>query len=181
MIPLRTILLPNLQTLCKYLYTSNIPDYRDVCCDIYTDKLVISHDKFNTNGYMIRIWKSKALFNYWYSDMQWSKFVAALDYTIHPDHIKIEYMNLNDDEYQSIPRIPRDFPGLTKTEAKLINKSLLDYSKQVAKDMGKSKVIVDVHHNLRIFNKYYHKHGFEATTRRCTDNPYWVEVEYILP
>jgi hypothetical protein len=105
-------------------------------------------------------------------------FVAALDYKIHPDHVKIEYMNINDKEYRGL--FPMDKPGLTDREAVKLNRALLDYSKMVAQETGKKKIIVDVHYNMRIFNNYYAKEGFQATTRKCSDNPYWVEAEYNL-
>jgi hypothetical protein len=181
MLPIKTVLFPGLSCVHNYLQSKSITKYVNLntFCDIYSDKIIVKHEMYHENSYSIRMWKTKALFNYWYNDMcsSKSKFIAALDYKIHPEHIKIEYMNLNDDEYIGIPR---DKPGLTQSQSSELNSSLLLYVKELARNADKKKIIVDVHSNLRIFNKYYHEKEFQATTRRCKDNPYWVEAECVF-
>ena len=179
LLPNKTVLFPRLSYVQNYLKTNTIPKSGNTFCDIYSDKIVVNHFMINENMYCIRMWKTKTLFNYWYNDMcsSKSKFIAALDYKIHPEHIKIEYMNLNDDEYVGISA---DKPALSKSESSMLNKSLLLYTKEIARNTNKKKVIVDVHSNLRIYNNYYYEEGFQATTRKCKDNPYWVEAEYIV-
>jgi hypothetical protein len=180
-LPFKTVLFPGLSPVYQYLAIQEIPKYLHLhtICDIYSDKIVVDHKIIHENMYMVRMWKTKAFFNYWHNDMcsSNSKFIAALDYSIHPEHIKIEYMNLNDDEYKGIPR---DKPGLTQSQSSELNSSLILYVKELARKADKKKVIVDVHSNLRIFNKYYHICGFDITDRRCTDNPYWLEAEYVF-
>jgi hypothetical protein len=178
-IPLKTVLLPASTSIFNYLFHHKIDRYRGVCCDIYNDKVAVQH-KMIGNTHCIRMWKTKALFNYWYDDMFSgnSQFLAALDYIVEPDYVKIDYMNFNDEEYRHL--FPQDHPGFTEKQAAIMNTDLLNYVKRIARHEGKTKVIVDVHSNLRIFNKYYYKEGFKATTRRCRDNPYWVEAECIL-
>lgn len=61
-----------------------------------------------------------------------------------------------------------------------LNHALIEYVKNFAKAEYKSKIIIDVHKNLRIFDKYYRPLGFTATERRCIDNGYWVEAELYI-
>jgi hypothetical protein len=180
LIPNRTVLLPALSHLYNYLKTNKVPQYRGVCCDAYCDKIAVHHSTISDNRYSIRMWKTKAVFSYWYNEHNSpnSMFISALDYTIYPDHVKIEYMNINDEEYREL--FPGETPGLTEKEAAKMNKCLIDYSKMVAKEFGRKRVIVDVHGNMRIFNNYYAPEGFTATSRRCKDNPFWVEAECVL-
>ena len=67
-----------------------------------------------------------------------------------------------------------------KTMSKEMNKELIEYMRKTAQRENKKKVIIDVHQNLRIYNKYYKDEGFELTDRRAKDNPFWKEVEIKL-
>ena len=146
---------------------------------LYSQKYVINHEQSKYHGtenpyHSIRIWKTNTLCNFWYNDQHSSSFVAALDYQIRPNDLRIEYLNVNDDEccYKEKP--------ITQHQARMLHSYLLDYVKDTAKKENKSKVIVDVHQNFRIFNKDYLKEGFKTTGRRCKDNPYWQEIELDL-
>jgi hypothetical protein len=129
------------------------------------------------------MWKTKSVFDLWYDDFNTRNFVGALDYEVHPDHIKIEYMSINeptensrDKKYKKI--LDQNNDVITAEESDELRRAMLDFVKCLAKEDNKSKIVVDVHHNLRIFNKYYHTEGFNVTDRTCSDNPYWIETEY---
>ena len=130
------------------------------------------HDKYQT----IRICKTKSYFGLWYDDFSASNFLAALHYKINNNDIKIEYMNLYDNEHTYYV----DCVQLTNVESRRLNKSLIQYIKNLAKKENKRKVIVDVHRNLRIFNKYYLPAGFVATNRKSEGNAFWIEAEIVL-
>lgn len=138
---------------------------------IYDDRFVINH-YFDDGMNVVRIWKTKSLFDIWYDEMCGSNFIACLDYTINNDHIKIDYMNINDDNC-----IIKNKYKLNNSESSLINNSLIEYLKIVAKENNKNKIIVDVHNNLSIYRLYYKDEGFIINSINSIDNPYWVEAE----
>lgn len=140
----------------------------------YSTKFIINDEirkSDNIEKHSIRIWKSNTLFNYWYNEHHSSQFVAALDYNIRENDIKIEYLSVNDDEccYTQKP--------ISQNESEEMIRALVDYMRKTATELGKPKVIIDVHSNLRIYNKSYKNEGFQLTGRKCEDNPYWEEVE----
>jgi len=144
---------------------------------LYSTKFIVNDEirkSDNIEQHSIRIWKSNTLFNYWYNDLHTSQFVAALDYSIRENDIKIEYLSVNDDEccYTQKP--------ISQTESEEMIRALVDYIRETAKKEYKTKVIIDVHSNLRIYNKSYKNEGFQLTGRKCEDNPYWEEVELIV-
>ena len=128
------------------------------------------------NAETIRIWRSNSYFGLWYDGFTSGKFLAALDYTIYENHIKIDYMNL----YDSSQTYYEKCAQLTSTESTYLNSLLLRYVKKLARKESKQKVIVDVHPNLRIFDRYYLPNGFTITDRKSEDNPFWREAEFCL-
>ena len=169
----KIIFVSSLQSVQKLLYNYN--NFKLENC-IYNDRIAISHHEIEGNN-IVRMWKTKSLFNIWYDDFtnSHSEFVAAIDYRINDDHVKIEYLNINDDESNSNKETRLDI-----NESNELTKSLLDFMKNKAKEENKKKVIIDVHQNLRLYEKYYKKHGFIATNRVCKDNRYWIETEFIV-
>jgi len=167
----KILLFSSLTNIKKYLLGKNIYTDIDSCCDIYTDKIAInffSEDEFN----FIRIWKTKVLFNLWYDNFNCRQLIAALNYEITKDYIKIDYLNINDGDGYSESNFV-----LNLNESETIKKALLQFIKNLAIKEKKKKIIIDVHENLRIFNKYYKNEGFVTTTHRCHDNRFWIEAE----
>jgi len=167
----KTLLFSSLANIRNYLINNITNTTSDSCYNIYTDKIAINLSS-RDNYHSIRLWKTKVLFNCWYNVFECKQFVGALDYKIDDDCIKIEYLNLNDGEGS----LSYDFI-LNKNDSNLLKKSFLEYTKNLAIKENKKKVIIDVHGNLRIFDKYYKNEGFVATTRRCKDNRFWIEAE----
>lgn len=141
-----------------------------------SNKYALSHYG-NDKIQKIRIWNTNSCFSIWYDEFRSSNFVACLYYTLHDNHIKIDYMNINDYECKDY-NFNKDL--LDTNESLKLNHSLLSYIKYIAKLEKKPKIIVDVHQNLRIFNKYYKPEGFVETERKCIDNKYWKEAELNL-
>ena len=102
---------------------------------------------------VIRIWEKKAFFAFSVR----MNVILAIDYTLNDDHMKIEYLN------------PK--------ESKQISKSALTYIENICTKNNKTKIIVDVHNNLKIFDEYYRNEGFKITNRRSIGNKFWLEAE----
>ena len=121
-----------------------------------------------------RVFKTKLLFDYAGNDYKnLNNYVAALDYSINTDNIKIEYINVDNCENNNY----NDF-YFDEKEGFELKKSLIIYVKNMAKEENKNKIIVDVHHNLNTYNSLYLKEGFSITTRNSTRSPQWIEIEY---
>lgn len=168
----KQILVANLQIACEMLQNRIVNVKMPFC--IYGNRVAIKHYKHRDTD-VIRLWKTKSLFDIWYDDFISGIFVAGIDYCVNTDHVKIEYMNIHDD----FCTLKND-NKLNKQESNLVNHSLLEYMKQIAKENNKNKIIVDVHHNLKIFDQYYKNEGFVSTLRTAADNPNWVEAEFNL-
>lgn len=172
----KTILVPNLQMLYKLL--QDHLESNKFC--IYTDRIAIKHHTIynNNTNYttnIIRIWKTKSFIDIWYSPFSTNDFIGALDYTVQNNIVKINYLCVNDiDEYNVFDRKCK----LTDEETIELKKNLIQYVKNIAIKENKSKIIVDVHNNLRFYNKYYADEGFVLTDRKCKENTYWLEAEY---
>ena len=166
----KIMLVPNLSALHK-LFTGSYVNNNKPC--FYCDRIAVKHYKQGDNN-IIRAWSTPSLLDIWYNDFSTKQFVCAIDYRVKDNYIKIEYMNMNDDESGSICPSSDILPLV---EANLLNRAMIDFIKRVAEEENKEKVVVDVHNNLRIFNKYYKEEGFVATNRKCSDNPYWIEAE----
>lgn len=167
----KSILLSNLtdiyNLLEKDIYTSSFAIF-----PIYNDKIAINHYRQGYNN-IIRMWKTKVLFNYWYDDFRSDNFIGALDYKINNDHIKIEFLNIADEE--SYP-----YNQLNSIDSDKLTKALIDFTINKAKEENKQKIIIDVHSNLRLYDKYYKYNNFKVTNRKCVDNPYWIETELVI-
>jgi hypothetical protein len=173
----KIVLLSSLKELNYVLNNKNINALNDKNINastcIYDTRIAIKHsidNKFN----IVRIWKTNSLFDYWFDEFSTNKFIGAIDYTINNDHIKIEYLNVND--YDSNMNSNK----LTDYEAIELTNSLINFMKILAGKENKNKIIIDVHSNLHLYEKYYKDEGFVVTTRKSTDNSNWIECELIL-
>ena len=173
----KTILLPNLPALYELL-NNNENESLYSCKCMYTDRIAIQHTYKQGQGmHSIRIWKTKSLFDYWFNDFHHSgrNFIASLDYIIHDQHIKIEYLSVNNGKHINLYN-----QILDTNEIDDILESLIKFVKNVATKENKTKIILDVHENLQLYNKYYYYEGFEITGRKSVDNPFWIETELNL-
>lgn len=167
----KTIILPTMESLFLIL-TKNYYVPPKTC--FYSDRIAIKQYIRNDLN-IVRVWKTKSLLDVWYDDFNSEHFLGAIDYNICNDKIKIEYMNIND--YNSC--LNQKFK-LNDIEAMELNSALIEFVKTVAAENKKPKIVVDVHNNLRIFNKYYNYKGFEITNRKSIDTPLWLEADMRL-
>ena len=171
----KVTLLPNLEALSELLNNNdNVSLYNCKC--IYEDRIAIQH-YIKKDMNIIRIWKTKSLFDYWYNSFDYcsKNFIGSLDYTIYDSYIKINYLYINDGEHKNLYNNLLD-----EYEVDDLLKCLINFIKTLAKKENKNKIILDVHRNLRLYQKYYYIEGFEVTKRKCIDNPYWIETEINL-
>jgi hypothetical protein len=172
----KVILLQNLKKLNELLNNDNSSLYNYKCKYIYEDKIAIEH-YLKKNMNIVRIWRTKSLFDYWFDDFKHcsKNFIGALDYTIHDTYIKIDYLCINNSELKNMYNNPLD-----KYESEDLITSLINFIKIIAKKENKDKIIIDVHENLQLYEKYYYYNGFDITNRKCIKNPFWIEAEINL-
>lgn len=173
----KTILLPNLDSLNDVLINNENPNLYNCNC-VYADRIAIQHH-IRKGIHNIRIWRTKSLFDWWFNDFHYNSrnFIASIDYTIHKTCIKIEHLGINDADCAKLKLYDNPFD---EDDAEDIIKYLIYFVKMVGKKENKSKIILDVHENLRIYEKYYHYLGFKITGLKCVNNPYWIEAEINL-
>jgi hypothetical protein len=192
---IKSIILPNLHFVFKYLTT------QEVNSDIwkYRDKIIVDYKTYTGfrygNGdfcsflgvapsasadpsilHAIRIYRSNSVLDLWYDSFKTSNrddFIAALDYRIMEDCIKIEYLNVHDEERSKIMNT-RNF--LDEYETQEMTRCLITYTENIAREHAKDQIKIDVHGNLRLYNLYYKNNGFLVTDVRCRDNPFWFET-----
>ena len=149
------LLVAGVSELCELLQNPSLELSR---C-IYSDRIAIKHSMIgNTN--VVRMWKTQSFFDMWYDDFESAKFVAAIDYEVKPDYLKIEYMNINDG-FDSM----QDAATVNSTESRQLNTALITWIKTIAREEKKPNVLIDVHQNTKIFDKYYQCEGFHVMER----------------
>ena len=170
----KTILLPTIESVLRLLSNNQYTPPHTKC--FYGDKIAIKH-YINRDSNVVRIWKTKSFMDWLYDDFNTEHFMGALDYTICDDKVKIEYMNVNDRENVLYEKLKYK---MADNDAMALNAAMIEFVKKIATEHKKPKLVVDVHNNLRIFNKYYSGNGFEITNQKAVDNPYWLEAEMYL-
>ena len=179
------ILLNNLNILL-----SKLPEINNINClhdeykssyniytnNLFSDKIKVEEKRLSNNIFMFRIIKVRCLCDNPIEESY--KYIGCLDYQINKDkdNIKIEYLSVTDKEYTKHTPDAKEY-YLEEQDALKLNQGLLKYVENIALANNISKIIVDVHGNLRIYDKFYLDEGFKITDRYCLDNPYWIEVE----
>jgi hypothetical protein len=100
-------------------------------------------------------------------------FIMAINYIINEDNIRIEYLNINDKQYSNIHR---NINFLSEHDAHELAKSTIIFIENIAKENNINKIIINVHHNLNIYNKYYNNF-FQLTNCNNLDNSLQQEAE----
>lgn len=170
----KTFLFPNYESLVDVLNNKEIDDSYN-CKFIYENRIAIQHISRN-NYNVVRIWKTYSLFDWWYDKYEncSRNFVAKIEYKINDNNIKIDHLNINDGT-TNLYNNPLD-----EDESEELIKELINFIKLVANQENIKKIILDVHKNLRLYEKYYYNLDFEVTDRKCQCNPYWIEIELNL-
>ena len=141
--------------------------------NIVVQKYKLNENKLNELN-VIRVWRSNYIFGYRLDDMDYDNLIGGIDYRVNKDNIKIEYLSINDKEYATLMNHNK---YLSDDETTDVRQSFIKYTENIAKENNISKIVKDVHGNLRLYNKEFLPEGFINTNRRCSDNPFWVESE----
>ena len=172
----KTTLLPSLDELYILFIQARI--IKTDCLFCIGSRIAIEHKQIG-DQHSILIWKTQSIFDCWYGKLTdpGSEFIAALDYTVNPDHdyVKIDYMIINDSEHGDLYKDYFD----PATAQELIE-NMINFIEIIAKIHKVKKITMDVHKDLRIYNKYYKNNGFKLTDRKYKDNQYWIETEKII-
>jgi len=152
--------------------------------DCINDKYIMGIKKQTENIYFIRFWKSPVIFNYAITSMNSNNLFGCVDFIINDNSIKIDYLYISDTyDYEknkdNIYMSKKD-TILNDNDSYEFNKSILKYLEYIAKDNNTNNIIIDVHNNLKYYEKYYKNEGFLLTNKRCNDNPFWIETVKII-
>lgn len=175
---MKTILVSSLSCVNRYLKNQRFVTPPCIYADRFAIKkeTMILGDKPKEMA-SIRMWRTKSLLDWWYDERSSADhYIGALDYTIEKNHIRCQYITVND----GYNAYRESLSQLTEEESKELVHSMVHYLTEVAKQENKPKIVLDVHHNLRYYKKYFEKEGFVVTERKARDNRAWVETELSL-
>lgn len=176
-----TIFVSNLKQVNDVLKYDKIVKYdwfNNFCNERYIIRKYFDEDNDNMN--ILRIWKTNTVFDYWYDNFSTKNFIASLYYIKKEKEIKIDYLVVNDGDYPNFEVKEKSSEMLNDIESKEMVNSLIEFLKNIAKKEKKERIIIDVHKNPFIFNKYYRKLGFVVTDRICNENRNWFEAELTM-
>jgi hypothetical protein len=175
----QTIFLSNLKQVNHLLRYNKIVKYdwfNNFCNERYIIRKNFDSEN-NDDKNVLRIWKTNTVFDYWYDNYSSQNFIASLYYIKKEKEIKIDYLDVNDSDYPRFETDEKSPEMLDDIESKEIVNSLIEFLENIAKKEKKEKIIIDVHKNLYIYNKYYSIKGFVVTNRQCNENRNWFEAE----
>ena len=133
------------------------------------DKYVLGIKKDNTYNYL-RIFKSKAIINYYFNDMKaFHNLVCCLDYKINEDHIKLEYLSINNIYYNK-DLIIKD------SDVIKLKIALIKYIENIAKENNLDKIIIDKDSG----KKFYDNNGDDILLTIYEDYIYTNDREKII-
>ena len=167
----------NFSTLTNSLNNYNMKSDLNI---FLNDKYIIGECIIDDKYKFIRIWKSKAFFNYYFNEMDIiDNLICCLDYKIDNDNIKIEYLSISDnfDKYDDYFNKKKYI--LNDYESNELKNSLIKYIENIAKINNKNKIIVYLHLNNKYYNKYYKDCGFILTDIK-SDNSLYKKAEKII-
>jgi hypothetical protein len=129
---------------------------------------------------IIRVWNTNSWFGFWHDELSVSNFIGAMDYTIHDDHIVIDYLCANDEINVKLFENSQPREPLSNLEATQLMKSFICFVKNITEEENISVIRKDVHQNMFFYEKYLMDNGFITTGTRCEYNPQWLETEVRL-
>jgi hypothetical protein len=105
------------------------------------------------------------------SDLRKVCIELSLDLIENDDNIKIEYLSINNDYHsKNKNNLLSDYEFLS------LKRSIFNYIEDFAISKNKTKIIIDIHQNMKRFNYELKDEGFINSNNRCIDNYYWFEA-----
>lgn len=151
-----------LNTNINYNYNSN-------------KKIIIKTDiTSNKKSYSLRCWLSTCLFNFYTENKNYDNTIFSLDLIENDKNIKIDYLEINNDYYDKEHNFNKKI--LSDNEVLILKKAIFDYIENFAISKNKNKIIIDIHNNMKRYDKELKEEGFVNTNNKCIDNPFWYEA-----
>lgn len=109
-----------------------------------------------------------------------SKRIFNINYTLHQNNIKIDYLTINNDYYHKKQKEYEFIVNniiLNETEYRLLKQSLFKYIENCAIRNNINKIIIDTHNNLKRYHYELKEEGFIPTnTISSKNNSHYIEV-----
>ena len=147
----------------SFTYTNDI----DINSTNYILKQDITSDLKN---YSFKCWLSTSTHKSYNNNYS----IFSLDLIINDDNIKIEHLSINNDYYDN--EYNSNIKNLSKNEVLMLKKVIFDYIEDLAISKNKTKIIIDIHNNMKRFDNELKDEGFINSFNRCIDNPFWFEA-----
>jgi hypothetical protein len=146
---------------------------------IYSKKIILKTDINNFNNiYSFKAWSDSVIHflnvNIYTTIYDTYNYIFNLDLIENNDNIKIKDLSINNDYYSNKNYIYNKL--LSDNEFLSLKKSIFNYIEDFAISKNKSKIIIDIHTNMKRFNYELKDEGFIITNIFCNDNYYWCEA-----
>ena len=104
-------------------------------------------------------------------------YIMSCDFIISKknDNIRVDYLAINNDIYDKMHYLTTKKYiniNINDNEELILRKNIINYIENIAREEKISKIIIDIHNNLR--NAELNNEGF--IFRFCADNPFWFEA-----
>ena len=160
----------NLNNLMYSLNTYNLKNNKTN--DYYSKKIILKKDFSSDNKiYSFNSWFGTFIYGFYVNIKDTYKYIFNLDLIENDDNIKIEYLSINNDYHsKNKNNLLSDYEFLS------LKRSIFNYIEDFAISKNKTKIIIDIHTNMKRFNYELKDEGFVNSNNRCIDNYYWFEA-----
>jgi len=160
----------NLNNLMYSLNTYNLKNNKTN--NIYSKKIILKKEILSDNKiYSFNSWFGTFIYGFYVNIKDTYKYIFNLDLIENDDNIKIEYLSINNDYHsKNKNNLLSDYEFLS------LKRSIFNYIEDFAISKNKTKIIIDIHQNMKRFNYELKDEGFINSNNRCIDNYYWFEA-----
>jgi hypothetical protein len=140
--------------------------------NIYSKKIILKKEILSDNKiYSFNSWFGTFIYGFYVNIKDTYKYIFNLDLIENDDNIKIEYLSINNDYHsKNKNNLLSDYEFLS------LKRSIFNYIEDFAISKNKTKIIIDIHQNMKRFNYELKDEGFINSNNRCIDNYYWFEA-----
>jgi hypothetical protein len=173
----------NLNNLIHSLNTCNF--FNNKTNDYYSKKIILKSEISSDNKiHSFKSWLGTIIYGFYVDIVDNYNFIFSLDLIENDDNIKIEHISINNDYYNNIYEYYNNHYNynhyhnqlLTDNEVLILKKSIFNFIEDFAISKNKTKIIIDIHQNMKRFNHELKDEGFVNSNNRCIDNYYWFEA-----
>jgi hypothetical protein len=160
--------------LNNLLYSLNTYNFKNNKTNDYYSKKIILKSEFSSDNkiYSFNSWFGTFIYGFYVNIIDNYNYIFSLDLIENDDNIKIEHLSINNDYYYS----KNNNKFLTDNEVLILKKSIFNYIEDFAISKNKTKIIIDIHQNMKRFTYELKDEGFINSNNRCIDNYYWYEA-----